>query len=64
MNLCECECGQECKKRFVSGHNLRLKTYEYAEKWVESLHKWIDNRTENRNQDSLENIMYKLDDGI
>ena len=25
MNLCECGCGQECKNRFVNGHNWRGK---------------------------------------
>jgi hypothetical protein len=24
MNKCECGCGQECNKRFVNGHNIRL----------------------------------------
>lgn len=27
MNLCECRCGEECKNRFVSGHNRRGTTH-------------------------------------
>lgn len=48
MNLCECGCGQECKNRFIKGHNLNSRqtkenteTQTYYPDNYESMKTWL-----------------------
>ena len=37
MNLCECGCGQECRNRFVSGHNMQKGKVKFSEEHRKNL---------------------------